>query len=398
VRKRNVILAAGSCLAALTLIAPTAALADPVGTKILAGVGSVTTEKVMNGMAGVIPTLGSYEGSVPPSSVTLPATKAAIAGSDCTGITRPTGSTAGVNELIAQRNAAAATTPPRRPCLDWARSSDSPTITGTGLTWVPFAVDGVTIVTRNDSPLTTNFRNDTLAPNPANDNFLAKLYSCTLDPATAAQYRPLIPQAGSGTRSFFLRKIFEGITPPLALNLRQAEGGTCDNTYGPSALDTTGAAPVPLVESRGIALNDPRNVVPYSIADYKAQSSGAVTDISGNTKMRRVTANGATSTTGIVPDLDNRSFPYLRAVFNVIPSSNATQPDATGTAVGTDPNYGSVFVGNNSTICTNAAIIQVNGFGVLNKPDTLLPAGNTGCGDAVSVKGGPTVVTGAPTT
>jgi hypothetical protein len=82
VRKRNLFMAAGACLAALTLMAP-AAFADPASPKLLAGVGSVTTQNVLNALAAVIPSIGNYEGT---GSATLPATKAAIAGSTCTGI------------------------------------------------------------------------------------------------------------------------------------------------------------------------------------------------------------------------------------------------------------------------------------------------------------------------
>jgi hypothetical protein len=345
-----------------------AAFADPASPKLLAGVGSVTTQNVLNALAAVIPSIGSYEGT---GSATLPATKAAIAGSTCTGIPRPAGSGAGVQRLIDERNAAASTSPPRRSCVDFARSSDnnSASFAGSGLTWVPFAVDGVTIVTRNDSPLTTNFTNT------APQNFLKQLYECTLPATVQSQYRPLIPQAGSGTRSFFLSKI--GAT----LNLAVAEGGTCTSPGAPSALDRTASPPIPLIENNGTKLTDPRNVIPYSIADYKAQSSGSVTDVSGNTKMRRIN--------GIIPDLANRSFPFLRPVFNVIPTQFASAGD---------PNYGPVFVGNTSSVCSNPGIIAgTQGFGVLNNPDPLLPPGNTGCGDITSITStGPGVITGRP--
>jgi hypothetical protein len=359
-RNRNILVAAGACLASITLIAP-AAFADPAGPTKLAGTGSVTTENVMNAMAGAIPALGSWDGSTIPLGKIV--TKNPISGSDC-NIDRPSGSKAGVQALIDQRNAAATPTV-RRPCLDFARSSDdnSANFAGSGLTWVPFAVDGVTIVTRNDTGLASTF--------PI--SFLKSLYECTLPAATQARFRPLLPQATSGTRSFFLKKI--NAVP----NFAPSEGGTCNNAGAPTAKDPTNPS-VDLVENDGTKLTDPRNVVPYSIAEYKAQSSGAVNDVSGNTKMRRVE--------DVIPDLGDRSFPMLRAVYNVIPTQNA---------VSGDPNYGPVFVGNGSSICTNKSIITGAGFGLLNPGDPLLPSGNIGCGDNTKVRSsGSGVVTGPP--
>lgn len=119
--------------------------------------------------------------------------------------------------------------------------------------------------------------------------------------------------------TIFRKPRFSILPTRIALNLAVAEAGQCVKEGAPSALDTTVSPPLPLIESNGTKLNDSRNVIPYSIVDYNVQSSGAVTDVSGYTKMRRIN--------GIIPDLDNRLFPFLEPVFNVIPTANATQPD-----------------------------------------------------------------------
>jgi hypothetical protein len=91
---------------------------------------------------------------------------------------------------------------------------------------------------------------------------------------------------------------------------------------------------------------------------------------------------------GIIPDLANPGFPFRRALYNVIPTQFASAGD---------PDYGPVFVGNTSSICSNPGIISGQGFGLLNNPDPLLPPGNTGCGDITSITStGPGVVTGRP--
>ena len=98
--------------------------------------------------------------------------------------------------------------------------------TGTNLTWVPFAKDGITMALRNDTSLRQNYTKA----------FLTALYNCALPPVTQAQYQPLLPQAGSGTRSTFLN--FIGVTTP----------GSCVS-------DTING--VPILENNGNLLTQP---------------------------------------------------------------------------------------------------------------------------------------------
>ena len=200
--------------------------------------------------------------------------------------------------------------------------------------------------------------------------FLTALYNCTLPPATQSQYQPLLPQAGSGTRSTFLS--FIGVTTP----------GSCVS-------DTINGAPI--LENNANLLTQPPMIIPHSIGQYYCQLAGACTNNTGNTHLTQINS--------VIPNIDDSNFPFLRLLYNVIPTQFATQPDATGAAAGTDPNYGPVFVGRASALCSNDQVIRHNGFAPLSNPEPLLPAGNTGCGDVKSILGGGTAkTTGPPTT
>lgn len=374
-RKRSFLMAAGICLAVTTLIAPQAAFADPVAPRTLSGVGSVTTQNVVGALNSPsfqqnISTLGSFDGT---GSATI-RTKNAGATDPCAALTRPTGSGAGIDLLIAQRAAAVAANRPS--CVDFSRASDDlrtrAGVSGSGLTEVPFGVDGVTVATFAATGLPTNFTPATLK----------RLYDCdsTLPASVDTAYRLKIPQAGSGTRSFFLAQI--GSTSTLQLKSGAPDNGTCTRAFAATAFDDNGN---PLIENDARTLTDVRTLAPYSIADHKAQSSGVVIpDQTKTIKLRQIS--------GQLPDAGNPAFPFRRLVYNIIPTQFAT----TG-----DPDYGSIFVGTGSTICTRSDIIANNGFGVIpssgisitNAASTLTA---TGCGDTTTYTTGGSVVTARP--
>ena len=287
------------------------AMADPSGTptfRSLAGVGSDTTEGVMNGMSEVVVSgstklIASYDAF---GSATIQ-TKA----TGCT-INRPAGSGAGVTALVASLDAG-------NGCVDFARSSsnNSTTFPGKNLTYVPFAVDAVTYAVRGDSTIS---RRLTKAQ-------LTTVYNC----GAGANFKPLLPQFGSGTRQFFLKSL--GFTD--AADFTSQPNHTCVGQT-----DSTGAA---LQENTGTLLTDPKQVVPYSIAQYLSQTTAVTPDVHGKSVLGQLD--------GISPTVLNTSSTMVRDVYNVIPTSKLT-----------DSTYANVFVGSSSQICANANTIKRYGF------------------------------------
>ncbi|MEV4615951.1 substrate-binding domain-containing protein [Kitasatospora sp. NPDC049258] len=302
------------------------AQADPAGLRPLAGVGSDTTQGVMNALANTVTVngqkvLGSYD-AVGSSTIN---TKAAAA---CQGLSRPNGSGAGRSALLNELNKG-------NGCLDFARSSSLNLAASTpGLTYVPFAVDGVTYAVSAGSSVPLDL---TVAD-------LHGIYTC--DPGyvgTAPNYsiRPLLPQAGSGTRSFWEATV--GIT----------EADVAAGRYG-CISDTKGGKKIEEHDGRVL---DTASLVPFSIAQYIAQSSGTLADIRGTAQLGNV--NGVPSV------LLNTSAAAVRDVYNVIPTSK----------VGVSP-WSDAFVGANSGICQQTAVIKQYGFGV-----------NANCGDTSRTSG-----------
>ncbi|MGW4649372.1 substrate-binding domain-containing protein [Kitasatospora sp. NPDC004289] len=305
------------------------AQADPSGAPVyrqLAGVGSDTTQGVMNAMANDI-TLGGQKvvASYNALGTATIATKAAAA---CQSVARPNGSGAGRTALVNQLNLG-------NGCLDFARSSSLNLAAVTpGLTYVPFAVDGVTYAVSSGSEVALDLSTADLH----------SIYSC--DPGYVGtgpnwDIKPLLPQPGSGTRAFWLTVV--GIT----------ESDISANKY-PCVTDTKGGKKIEEHDGRVL---DTKSLVPFSIAQYIAQASSTIADIRGSAQLGNI--NGVPSV------LLNSSAAATRDVYNVIPTSQ----------VANSP-WKDVFVGSNSEICKRAAIVKQYGFGV-----------NANCGDISRVTG-----------
>jgi ABC-type phosphate transport system substrate-binding protein len=297
---------------AITLAA-TPAQADPTGAptfRTLAGVGSDTTEGVMNGLSQVVvdgsgtKLIGSYDAF---GSATIQTKNNAA----CT-INRPAGSGNGVTALVASVDAA-------NGCLDFARSSsnNSASFAGKNLTYIPFAVDAVAYAVRSDSTIS---RKLTKAQ-------LTTVYNC----GGGANFKPLLPQFGSGTRQFFLKSL--GFTD--AADFTSQPNHTCIGQT-----DSTGA---PLQENTGTLLTDPKQIAPYSIAQYLAQTTAVVPDVHGKTVLGQID--------GIAPTVLNTASTMSRDVYNVVPNGKLS-----------DPTVASVFVGPSSAVCANSNTIKQYGF------------------------------------
>ncbi|MFD8208076.1 hypothetical protein ACFV2S_16990 [Streptomyces sp. NPDC059695] len=296
-----------------------AAQADPnpvTQYRTLAGVGSDTTQDVVNGLGNVVvnalgqKVIASWD-----------ATGTATVKTKATGcvINRPNGSSAGIDAL---RNAVDTNSG----CLDFARSSRGPADTSTtDLTWIPFAKDAVSWVKRSDSAL----------PNDLTAAQLKAVYECTTTSLNGVALTPILPQANSGTRQFFLASI--GVTAP----------GACVQQG--------------VQENDGTVLDAAGDIAPYSVAQYTAQEKAVVTDRRGAAVLGSV---GTVAPRNADKTL-NLSFPFTRDVYNVVPTAKLTNATISST-----------FVGSSSKVCAAGTTIAGYGFGTLG----------TACG-ATTVKG-----------
>lgn len=297
--------------------------ADPVGSptyRQLSGVGSDTTQDVMNGLADAVTingvkVIGSYN-AVGTATITTknPATLPA-----CAGLARPNGSGAGRTALLNSLNANGGA---GDGCLDFSRSSSlNLAASSPSLTYIPFAVDGLTYVV---TPTSVVPRNLTTAD-------LQAIYHC--NPAyvgTAPNWdiTPMLPQAGSGTRSFWESQM--GITD-------------ADVNAGVYPCIINGTKNGSIVEEHSGTQVDDKSLVPYSIPQYNSQSYQLVADRRGQTILGQIN--------GTYPNLMNSGTTIRRDVYNVIPTSR----------VGTAP-WSTVFAGSTSLVCQQSAVIQRYGF------------------------------------
>jgi ABC-type phosphate transport system substrate-binding protein len=330
VNAKKALIAAAAGAGALSLmlaVIPTAS-ADPDGPpqyRDLAGVGSDTTMDLVQALSQVVTinsvkVIGSYNAS--PSTTETFQTKA---DAKCT-FTRATanGSGNGVKLLDTSTKAGDG-------CIQFARSSSSRSSSApAGYTWIPFAKDAVTFAVRSDGSVAKSL---SVAE-------LTAIYKCE---NTAIV--PVLPQAGSGTRSFWLGKI--GVTED------QITAGTYP-CLKPKSAGGTGAEYEQEHDGRTLKANE---IQPYSIAVWQAQASGAAPD------RRGMTVLGVLG--GQAPTLLNTSSSFNRDVFNVIPTTKVTD---------TASREYQVFVGKDSLVCKQSAVIAEQGFGVLA----------TTCGDTSS--------------
>ncbi|GGN25136.1 substrate-binding domain-containing protein [Streptomyces fuscichromogenes] len=303
--------AVGTAALGLGALAAPAAHADPSSAtdyRQLAGVGSDTTQDVMNALGNAITNSnGKVIASWNATGAGPITTKAT---GSCT-ITRPDGSGAGITALNTALDGSTG-------CVDFARSSRGPNnTTTTDLTFIPYAKDAVSWVKQDGSAL----------PDDLTTAQLKAIYECTLTSLNGVTITPILPQSASGTRAFFLSSI--GVTTP----------GSCVTS------DST------VQENDGSIVDSAGDVFPYSVAQYTAQETSVVDDRRGDAVLGSVN--------GQVPrnedDLSlNLSFPYLRNVYNVVPTAKLS-----------DSLIASTFVGTGSKVCTNTGTITDYGFGTL---------------------------------
>ena len=336
--------AAVAGLLALSLASSGTAQADTnVGnTTTLVATGSDTTQDVMEGLSGVVkdangnPLLSNYKATAIGRTINTRTGNA-----NCS-FTVPKNSGEGTDALsAAMRGATFAGSPAvvggavvtsanMTNCVNVARTSsgNNPTTSpGIGtITYVPFATDSVTYATQAASGI----------PHSLNKADLVAIYTANTG---SCIFEPLIPAPGSGTRSFWAK--FLGLTDTFGT------GG-----WGTCVKDTIGT--VQVQEHDGRALTNGNQLVPISVAQFIAQTSGTISDLRGNASLGAIDFTSANSgvQAAVSPILLQSNYSTAtRTVYNAVPTAAlATAPTST------------VFSGSTSLICSNSLTISQYGF------------------------------------
>jgi ABC-type phosphate transport system substrate-binding protein len=278
--------------AALVITATPAHAVNPAQTEVIAAAGSDTTEEFMSAYLNTAPAANDFNIATR-AATNVPAD--AGAGANCPAAAyaagQINGSNAGVNALNASVTAGDS-------CIDIARSSRGPTpaeITADLHEFYAFAMDAVGIATaslnappqitlaqlqaiyRCQGPRTLNgvpgyYYWSDLGVAPGNDPGVdtAGPNPGALGTANAVQtIRPFLPQAGSGTRSFFLAQV---------LVMTEAQVPACVSGLG-FPQEHTGRDPVlggPLSGAPAANANRYQNsLVPYSVGQWVSQANQA---------------------------------------------------------------------------------------------------------------------------
>ncbi|GLZ75710.1 hypothetical protein Afil01_05170 [Actinorhabdospora filicis] len=287
----------------------------------LAGVGSDTTQDVLNGFAAVI---DDASGNPVIDSWNAQGAALKTKASGCSNIARPNGSSQGRDALIASTDGTAWQGQTITNCVDFARSSAGPRASGTKYTYVPFGVDAVTVAINSNSLLPTN----------VTFTQIQRIYQCLDNNIGGEPVTPLLPQSGSGTRQFWLAKM--GVT----------EADISGGLY-PCLTDLGNT----VQEHDGRVLNGHDDyILPFSVAQYLAQSnSAAIQTATGVSVTDRRGPAILVSVNGVNPVSSgnlNTSFPVVRDVYNVIPTAKKT----------TAP-FSTMFVGSSSALCTKTVLV-----------------------------------------
>lgn len=385
------------------------ALADPPAPGgnptfgALVGLGSDTTQDVLNGIAAAIgdDKLASYDAV---GSTTVVTRSGGIS------IPRASGSGAGRDLLrvaIGQTPSASVAIPggtaPVTAAnsvgqIDFARSSGGPAnadLSASGvLTYVPFARDAVTVAVDADSPLavvpwilgdsstagsTTPslynlYRGDVrfayISGSAGSYSYDSVGKTAAGAPAgtTAYPVQAYLPKSGSGTRSYFIGKI--SLTEANILQINN--DGAAETPAYTVVKSTFGGGNTPVEEHDGSAIQgDPAAIVPFSISQWVAQANGVGTVTDRRHGARLLSLNGTAPTTGSSGSYaTNASYSAMvRDVFNIVPS--ALLDDAESATH-------EMFAGTGSLVCQQSATITAYGFQLMPGSTAASTCGYTG--------------------
>jgi len=260
----------GTAVAGLVLATP--ANADPVSNSYVL-VGSDTLQDVTNALANGTQITGPFVRSLADQGAigSFDAFGSAAIQTKSTGpyFARPAGSSDGIRALSRSIDGntfdVANNTTPKiaiNAQVDIARSSSGPgsAQNATGpLAYIPFGRDAVSYA---------------IAPGTApgleqlTTAQLTQIYNCTLTSINGVAIKPVLPQSASGTRKFFLSAI--GVSSPAS----------CVNASN-------------LAENDGTVITEPGQIIPFSVASWVAQKSGAAQDRTGSATLG--SALGSTS-------------------------------------------------------------------------------------------------------
>lgn len=335
-------MAVGLAIVALGSAAPALADTNVGNATTYAATGSDTSQDVVEGLSQVIlgagnaPLISNYKATPQPGKISTRA-----GNPNCT-FDRPAGSGGGRDALSASlRGVPFGGSTNLAGCVDFARSSSggNPTTSpGVGaLTYIPFATDAVTFAVTSS----------TVVGRKLSKADLVSIYSANTPNCI---FQPLLPNAGSGTRSFFLSSL--GLSD-VAIG---AAGGP-----GTCVKDVING--VGVQEHDGRFLTNPNQLVPFSVAQYVAQSSDAIANQLGSAVLGAVDTSAtpdATLSAAVAPVSLKTAFPFNRPIYNVVPTAK----------LAADATFAGIFSGPTSKICAATSTIQYYGFA---------PAAN--CGD-----------------
>jgi ABC-type phosphate transport system substrate-binding protein len=243
----------------------------------------------------------------------------------CAAISRPNGSGSGIAALKADEASG-------KGCIDFARSSRAKnTATDGDLLFVPYARDGVTWAAFPSTAGGASFH----APANLTTAQLKSIYTCKVTQwnQVGGGKFPIVaylPQASSGTRSFFLTAI--GVSTP----------GAC--VRQPAALEENNGALIP-------GASRPNAIVPFSTAKWIAERSTVSTDVRAGATLRKINGTAPLTATGTL----NTGFTatYLRLIYNVIKPADRTRTQ-----------FSKIFA-RAGYICAHPSIARAFGFAAL---------------------------------
>jgi hypothetical protein len=359
-RSTAALVAAAVVSGGLALASPAYADPTPAGTfRQLVGVGSDTTQDVLNALAGDTVGGKSYAATAVKSAsgAGIASYDAIQPGTGSTGSTittrsggpsflRPNGSGKGrlalseslTGDKFPDSNGVAV-----KGQIDFARSSSGPSFSGTALTYIPMARDAIGVAVRGSGL-------DTLTVAQLHD-----IYVGTLTTVGGQTVHPKIPQSGSGTRKFFL-SILGLQDSDLAPSVKAVQ-----ENQGNSALTEDGA------------------LVPFSVGSWIAQNNGVAPDYSKDSvtaggHLAAIKLPGDDGATSPVTTVNGKLAPvdayyenatFGRDVYNVVPT-RAVDP----TSVFFDKDLYDVFVTSGShtaALASDDAEKVIAAFGFVNE-------------------------------